>query len=269
MKGFPGGPVRSWISLPSLQKPQYDYPGIDWVGEEEVENGVNIRSCGDCALLVEFENQIAPEVNIQVRSLAWTIESARAKGVGEVLPAYRTLMVFYNPQEITFSTLVEKVSLWIKESRTLELPPKRCFRLPTVYGGEYGPDLNRVSRYVGLSPDEVVEVFSGVQFLVYFIGFLCGLAYLGGLPKNLQVPRLETPRTRVPGGSVGLAGGQANALTTDQPSGFNYIGRTFINLYSPNLSPPAPFRPGDILQFVSVPDKEGLESRGRQATEFL
>ncbi len=230
---------------------------------------MNIRSCGDCALLVEFENQIAPRVNIQVRSLAWTIESAQEKGVGEVLPAYRSLMIFYDPQEIAFSTFVEKVSLWIMESRTLELPPKRLFRLPTVYGGEYGPDLHRVSRHVGLSPEKVIEVFSEVQFLVYFIGFICGLAYLGGLPKDLQVPRLETPRTRVPGGSVGLAGGQANAITTDQPSGFNYIGRTFITLYSPTLSPPAPFRPGDILQFVSVSEKEALESRGKQATEFL
>jgi inhibitor of KinA len=230
---------------------------------------VNIRSCGDCALLVEFANQITPEVNLQVRTLARIIESAQEKGVGEILPAYRTLMVFYDPQEIPFSLLVERICLWIRESGTVELPPKRIFRLPTVYGGEYGPDLHRVSGYVGLSPDKVVEVFSAVQFLVYFIGFVCGLAYLGGLPKNLQVPRLETPRTRVPGGSVGLAGGQANALPTDQPSGFNYIGRTFIGLYSPHLSPPAPFRPGDILQFVSVPEKEGLDSRGRQATEFL
>lgn len=238
-----------------------------WKGRNGI--GVNIRSCGDCALLVEFENQITPEVNLQVRTLAQTIESAQEKGVGEVLPAYRTLMVYYDPQEISFPALVERVPLWIKESETLELPPKRTFRLPTVYGGEYGPDLQRVSRYAALSPEKVIEVFSAVQFLVYFIGFVCGLAYLGGLPKNLQVPRLETPRTRVPGGSVGLAGGQANALTTDQPSGFNYIGRTFINLYSPHQSPPAPFWSGDILQFVSVPEKEGLESRGREAVEFL
>jgi inhibitor of KinA len=232
-------------------------------------NGVNIRPCGDCAVLVEFENQIAPRVNAQVRSLARTIESAQEKGVGEVLPAYRSLMIFYDPCDIAFSKLVEKVSLWLNESKTMELPPGRFFRLPTVYGGDYGPDLHRVSRYSGLSPDEVIRVFSETRFLVYFIGFICGLAYLGGLPGSLQVPRLETPRTLVPAGSVGLAGGQANALTTDQPSGFNYIGRTFINLYQPGEVPPAPFQPGDILQFRSVPEKEALESRGGMARDFL
>ena len=105
--------------------------------------------------------------------------------------------------------------------------------------------------------------------MVYFIGFICGLAYLGGLPEALRVPRLATPRTLVPAGSVGLAGGQANAITTDQPSGFNYIGRTFVNLYDPKIFPPIPFVSGDEIVFVPVPEEEALKARGRAAADFL
>ena len=83
------------------------------------------------------------------------------------------------------------------------------------------------------------------------------------------MPRLATPRTLVPAGSVGLAGGQANAITTDQPSGFNYIGRTFVNLYDPLLFPPVPFLSGDEIQFMPVAEEEALRGRGKQAVDFL
>jgi inhibitor of KinA len=129
--------------------------------------------------------------------------------------------------------------------------------------------LERVSRVLHLSPEEVTREFSRARFLVYFIGFICGLAYLGGLPEKLRVPRLTTPRTLVPGGSVGFAGGQANAIATDQPSGFNYIGRTFVILYNPRTLPPIPFVAGDEVLFPPVSEEEALKAGGRQAEDFL
>jgi KipI family sensor histidine kinase inhibitor len=115
----------------------------------------------------------------------------------------------------------------------------------------------------------VIGVFSETRFLVYFIGFICGLAYLGGLPDKLRVDRLPTPRTLVPGGSVGFAGGQANAIATDQPSGFNYIGRTFVNLYNPQTFPPIPFVAGDEVLFPPACEEEALRAKGRRAEDFL
>jgi KipI family sensor histidine kinase inhibitor len=129
--------------------------------------------------------------------------------------------------------------------------------------------LERVSQILHLSPEEVTREFSRARFLVYFIGFICGLAYLGGLPEKLRVPRLTTPRTWVPGGSVGFAGGQVNAITTDQPSGFNYIGRTFVILYDPRTFPPIPFVAGDEILFLPGSEEEALEARGRRAEDFL
>jgi inhibitor of KinA len=228
-----------------------------------------IRPSGDKAILIEFENRIDPEVNRQVRSLAMTIEGEKMAGIEEVLPAYRTLLLIYDPLRIGHRSLGERLTAWIEKAKTLDLPPRRLFKLPTVYGGEHGPDMQRVVEMTHLPSPEVIRVFGGTRFLVYFIGFICGLAYLGGLPEILRVPRLNTPRTLVPGGSVGMAGGQANAISTDQPSGFNYIGRTFVSLYDPRRFPPISFIAGDEVQFIPVSVEEALQAQGRQATDFL
>jgi inhibitor of KinA len=228
-----------------------------------------IRPSGDSAVLVEFEDRIDPEISRKVRALALTIESESSQEIQEVLPAYRTLMVTYDPLAIEYRKLMEKIHHWIEKAGSIALPPPRLFRLPTVYGGVYGPDLVRVAEIVRLSQEEVIRTFSATHFMVYFIGFICGLAYLGGLPPALRVPRLATPRTLVPAGSVGLAGGQANAVTTDQPSGFNYIGRTFVNLYDPRIFPPISFVSGDEIVFVAVPEEEAVPARGRKAADFL
>jgi KipI family sensor histidine kinase inhibitor len=227
-----------------------------------------IRPSGDRAFLIEFENRIDPEINRQVRSLALTVEEERTAGIEEVLPAYRTLMVAYDPLILPSAILLEKFRGWMDKAKNIHLPPGRVFTLPTVYGGEHGPDLERVAERTGFRAAEVVRLFSETKFLVYFIGFICGLAYLGGLPETLRVPRLNTPRTFVPGGSVGLAGGQANAISTDQPSGFNYIGRTFVSLYDPKGFPPIPFVAGDEVRFEAVTAEEALKGRGKRAVDF-
>jgi KipI family sensor histidine kinase inhibitor len=227
-----------------------------------------IRPSGDSAVLVEFEERIDPEVNRSVRALALAVESEGLQGIREVLPAYRALMVTYDPLVIEYGDLEKKIRLWIQKAASTRLPPGKRFRIPTVYGGAHGPDLRRVADHVRLSPEEVIRNFSAVHFMVYFIGFICGLAYLGGLPEALWVPRLPTPRTLVPAGSVGLAGGQANAITTDQPSGFNYIGRTFVHIYDPGMIPPTPFTAGDEIIFISVSEEEALKAGNRRAESF-
>ncbi len=224
---------------------------------------------GDSAILVEFENRIDPEVNRSVRSLTLAIESEALPGIQEVLPAYRTVMVVYDPLEIEYRTLVEIIKICLRKSENIGLPAGRFFGLPTVYGGEHGPDLRGVAATTGLTPEKAIQVFATTRFRVYFIGFVCGLAYLGGLPEILRVPRLTTPRTFVPAGSVGLAGDQANALPADQPSGFNYIGRTFVSLYDPHGFPPVPFLSGDEIQFIPVAEEEAIKARGKPAVDFL
>lgn len=228
-----------------------------------------IKPSGDRAVLIEFENRIDPEVNKAVRALAGVIENERLSGIQEILPTYRSLMVTYDPLSIEYADLLEKIRVYLGKAQDIALPPRRVFRLPTVYGGVHGPDMKRVCAITHLSEEEVIRIFSEARYLVYFIGFICGLAYLGGLPERLRVPRLPTPRTLVPGGSVGLAGGQANAIATDQPSGFNYIGRTFVTLYDPRDFPPIPFVAGDEVLFPPVSEDEALKAKGHRAEDYL
>jgi len=247
------------------------------ITDTELPKGVNsqlsewpkIKPSGDRAVLIEFDNRIDPEVNKAVRSLAAVIETEKPSGILEVLPTYRALMVTYDPLTVAYPDLLEKIRVYLGKAQEIALPPRRVFQLPTVYGGVHGPDMQRVCEITHLPEKEVIRIYSEAHYLVYFIGFICGLAYLGGLPERIRVPRLPTPRTFVPGGSVGFAGGQANAIATDQPSGFNYIGRTFATLYDPGDFPPIPFVAGDEILFPPVSEDEALKAKGHRAEDYL
>ncbi len=187
----------------------------------------------------------------------------------EVILTYRSVVVYFDPflvEEETIRSLIEEVNANLVE---IELPPPRVFRIPTTYSPAHGPDLDRVAGHTGLPSEEVIQVFSSNAYPVYFLGFICSLAYLGGVPEVLHVPRLSTPRPSVPAGSVGFAGPQANILPVDSPSGFNYIGRTFVVVYDPNQLPPTLIRPGDYIQCPAVPEEEARLAGEKHLGEFV
>jgi KipI family sensor histidine kinase inhibitor len=151
----------------------------------------------------------------------------------------------------------------------LEEPPARLFRLPTVYGGEFGPDLARVTEITGLTSSEVLKTCCSIQFPIDSWGFICSQAYLVGVPENLQIPRHENPRALVAGGSFGIAGPQANILAVDSPSGFNYLGRTFVKVFDPSVFPPTAFRAGDLVQCPAVSEAEAVAAGEKPMEEFI
>jgi len=228
-----------------------------------------LRPVAEDCILVEYEEEINPEINKKVRQLAQAIEKHAPPGLNEVIPAYRSLMVFFDPFQIKMETISDLIVHLAEGSVSVDLVWPRLFRIPTVYGGEYGPDLERISRLKNLTPEEVVRLFSSVNYLVYCLGFLCSLAYLGGVPAILDVPRLTSPRPFVPVGSVGYSGRQANILPIDQPSGFNYIGRTFVRVYDPQKFPPTLFRPGDYIQCPPVSEEEAKQAGEKDLGDFI
>jgi inhibitor of KinA len=225
------------------------------------------RTVGDSAILVEFEEAISSEVNLKVRRLAYALEQKVFPGVQEVVLAYRSLMVYFDP----CATDPRELKTFVAELSAAEiaLPQPRLFKLPTVYGGVHGPDLERVARLRQLTTDEVVRLFSSAAYPIYFLGFLCALAYLGGVSGRLNVPRLDSPRPVVPAGSVGTANRQANVNPVDLPSGFNYLGRTFVRIYNPERFPPTMLEPGDYLQFIPCSEKDAEEAAGKEMQDFL
>jgi len=232
---------------------------------ETVGQEFRFRPMGDKSILIEFEEVICLEVHKKVRLLSQAIEAAQINGVQEVIPAYRSIVVYYDPFLITFNKLCDQI-LRIKEQiHHFILPKARLFYIPVCYGGEMGPDLPEVAKYAGLTEEEVIRIHSGTTYIVYMIGFLPGFPYLGGLPREIAVPRLSEPRTKVPAGSVGIAGDQTGIYPIESPGGWRIIGRTPIRLYIPEQTPPVLLAPGDLVKFFSISLDEFQEIREKVA----
>ncbi len=228
-----------------------------------------IRDVAEGSILVEYEEEVSLEVNRKARQLVFGLEQVSCSGLEEVIPTYRSVVVYFDPLRVDGEAVrgfIEEINANLME---IELPPPRLFRIPTTYSSTHGPDLGRVAEHTGLTPDEVIQLFSSQAYPVYFLGFICSLAYLGGVPEALHVPRLATPRAHVPAGSVGFAGPQANILPVDSPSGFNYIGCTFVRVYDPRQFPPTLIRPGDYIQCPAVSEEEARLAGEKHLGEFV
>jgi len=212
---------------------------------------------GDSALLVEFGDAISLELNRKVTALDEAILKAGVQGVEELVPTYRSLLVRFNPLRTTYEQLVfhiKEIEEKLTES-TMKVEGRKI-TVPVVYGGGYGPDLGRVARYHGLIEEEVVKLHSGREYRVYMIGFVAGFPYLGEVPEEIATPRLETPRLKVPAGSVGIAEKQTGIYPCDAPGGWQIIGRTTLELFDSLRQPPALLEPGDIVKFEPISEEQ-------------
>ena len=201
---------------------------------------------------VELGDEISPETNTRVRALAHLVERRRVPGVSETVPSYRALLVYYDPLAIEYDELCRRLRGLAEEATPAALPPARRVELPCCYDEEFGLDLAAAAQRLGLAVDELVKLHTGAEQLVYFIGFTPGLPYMGGMPEQLYIPRLETPRVRVPAGSVSIGGTQCCIYPVESPGGFWVLGRTPVPLYDPGAADPTLLRPGDRLTFRAV-----------------
>ena len=210
---------------------------------------------GDCALTVEFGREISGEINGKVRSLALALKQSAIPGVLEWVPTYRSLLVCYDPSIISCRRLTGALRRLIGAPGQAEQSGRRVWKIPVCYGGEYGEDLGFVAKNAGLAPEEVIEIHSKAEYRIYMLGFLPGFAYLGGLDKRIHTPRLKTPRTRIPPGSVGIGGEQTGIYPIASPGGWQLIGRTPVKPYDPQRAFPILLEAGDFLQFVPIDER--------------
>lgn len=215
-------------------------------------DGVAFLPVGDCALTVEFGQEISEEINSRVRSLAMALKSASIPGVLEWIPTYRSLLVCYDPAKISCRRLLALLRRMINTAGLIEQSGRRVWQIPVCYGGEYGEDLNFVAQNAGMMPEDVIRLHSLVEYRIYMLGFLPGFAYLGGLDKRIHTPRLKTPRTRIPPGSVGIGGEQTGIYPIASPGGWQLIGRTPVKPYDPKRVLPILFEAGDFLRFIPI-----------------
>ncbi|MHB0884538.1 MAG: 5-oxoprolinase subunit PxpB [Bacillota bacterium] len=211
---------------------------------------------GDAALTIEFGADIEPAAQSAVRACHRALRESGPAGVIEVIPTYRSVTVQFDP------TVVSRrgVAAWLQGhdfSGAVAEEERPPVVIPVLYGGADGPDLGDVAAITGLPPDEVIRRHAAGVYTVSMIGFLAGFPYLGGLPPELAVPRLKTPRTRVPAGSVGLAGLQTGVYPTESPGGWQLIGRTSVRLWDPARERPSLLEPGDRVRFEPVAGEGG------------
>lgn len=214
------------------------------------------RLAGDQGLLVEFGDSIDPLVNDRVRTMARAINQARLAGVKECLVAYCSLTILYDPA-ITNPQMIKKQFVGREATGpSLAGSQPKVASIPVCYGGDYGPDIEYVAQLKGLTPAEVIRIHTEPCYRIYMLGFTPGFPYLGGLPEELRTPRLETPRTLVPAGSVGIANAQTGIYSLDSPGGWRLIGRTPLKLFSPHRQHPVLLESFDHLKFFPITPDE-------------
>jgi len=218
---------------------------------------VRFLPAGDLAVLVEFDEEISVEVNTRVRALEFLIQQKALTGVVETVPTFRALLVYYDPRAVGYDALCAAITELLPQATTAVLPPSRLVELPCCYDDpELGFDLAPAAERLGLSTAELVRLHSMAEYLVYFIGFTPGLPYMTGMPDRLQIARLDTPRVRVPAGSVGIGGIQCCVYSVESPGGFWVLGRTPLRLYDPDAPEPILLRPGDRVSFRAIDRRE-------------
>ena len=243
MRGLKSRPWPSWFPLSRKVK-----------SEPEGQRFPRVVPAGDSAILIELGSEVDPEISSMVFTLTDLIRDAGLNSDLEVLPTYRSVLVYYDPLVCSYAEMFDAVNGAVEglaEPTNLNSSLK-IVEIPVVYGGDDGPDLHFVADHAGMTEDAVIELHSGTDYRVYMLGFSPGFPYLGGLDERIAVPRLKTPRVLVPAGSVGIAELQTGVYPNAGPGGWRIIGRTSVTLFDVNSSTPSLITPATKVRFIPV-----------------
>ena len=217
---------------------------------------MTIISAGDAALVVEFEERIDPAVSARGSALAEAVIAERLAGILDVVPTYRSVTVYFDPLHTDQQKLSATLRRLADSVEERDVPRRPPITIPVCYGGDFGPDLAAVASFAGISEADVVAIHAGATYRVLMLGFMPGFSYMGVVDARIAAPRLETPRPRVPRGSVGIAKDQTGIYPSETPGGWQLIGRTPVRPF--DLTRPDPFllHAGDEVRFTPIAREE-------------
>jgi inhibitor of KinA len=210
------------------------------------------QPASDQSLLVYFGQQITLGAHQRVRKLLGLLEREPIAGVRNLNPAYCSILVSFDALRLNHCDLEEILRRYIDRLDAMQIPAGQELQIPTCYGGEFGPDLNEVAGLHGITPGQVIELHVSVTYIVYFLGFVPGFAYLGELPEALATSRLDSPRRSTPAGSVGIAGNQTGVYPLATPGGWRLIGRTPISMFRADREAMSFLSIGDRVRFTPI-----------------
>ena len=221
-----------------------------------MQNKIKLLTAGASSILLQFGNTIYSAI---IRKIAATVQLMREQhinGVTDVIPAFCSLLINYDPRVISYEQIKRRMEALVKIDVTAGDTRKRVFEIPVCYGGEYGPDIQNIADHAGLSVEEVMQIHTSRDYLIYMLGFLPGFTYLGGLDERIHTPRLANPRIRIPAGSVGIGGSQTGIYPMDSPGGWQLMGMTPVKTYDPDREVPIRVEAGDYIRFVAIDEDE-------------
>lgn len=199
-----------------------------------------------------LQKQITIEAHEQVRKLLRLLELEPIAGVRNLHPAYGSLLIKFDPLKLRHDELENLLRTYVDQMGSVALPDPRLVEIPVCYGGEYGPDLNEVAELHQMTVEQAIELHASATYLVYFLGFAPGFAYLGDVAEQLATPRLPSPRKSVPAGSVGIAGRQTGVYPISTPGGWRLLGRTPVKMFQPDRAQMSLLSLGDRVRFVPI-----------------
>lgn len=217
-----------------------------------MQNKMKILTAGDSSILIQFGNTIDPAINRKITATVQLMREQHINGVTDVIPAFCSLLINYDPRVISYEQIKRRMEGLLKIDVAAGDTRKRVFEIPVCYGGEFGPDIQNIADHAGLSVEEVIQIHTSRDYLIYMLGFLPGFTYLGGLDERIHTPRLANPRIRIPAGSVGIGGSQTGIYPMDSPGGWQLMGQTPVKTYDPERKVPTLVEAGDYIRFVPI-----------------
>jgi KipI family sensor histidine kinase inhibitor len=214
--------------------------------------GMRFRAASDQSLLLYFDKEISLAAHRKVARLLHLLEAEPIHGVINLHPAYSSLLFKFDGLHLTHDILETTIESYLHRLDSVVLPEPREIEIPVCYGADFGPDLSDVAAYHRTTPQHVIDLHTSASYVVYFLGFVPGFAYLGGLPDKLATPRLASPRQRVPAGSVAIGGSQTGVYPFPTPGGWRLIGRTPVALFRPDRHNMSLLSIGDHVRFVPI-----------------
>ena len=211
----------------------------------------NILNLGDAALYCDFGNEVNKTTNTQVIKYFQSIKNENIEGINNLTPSYNKLIISFDLKKTNYINLkkkIENLNIDIKDSFK-----NKEIEIPVCSDQNFSLDIKRLEKRLKLSVEKIYENFYNKKFFCYMTGFIAGMPFLGDLDKNMRAERLETPRVKVPKGSVGLTEQFANIYTFESPGGWNIIGNTPVNIFdSSNERNPSLINPGDTVIFKRI-----------------
>lgn len=223
---------------------------------------IKIAAAGDSSILIEFGNEICPETNRKITTIMQLIKEQQIEGVVDMIPAFCSLLINYDPRIVSYEKMQKRVHALVKMDVRYQTERRKVYEIPVCYGGIYGPDMETITSHAGLTQEEVINIHSSKDYLIYMLGFLPGFCYLGGLDERIHTPRLANPRMKIAAGSVGIGGSQTGIYPLDSPGGWQLMGMTPVKTYDPDRKNPILLEAGDYIRFVPVDEGEYRRIKG-------